>query len=91
MRWTIQYSYISSNEQRRDDFRERVVRHKILNNYLHVIITLFLYYLMYYVMRIVILCPYDNYLQSYTIRKLLLISANDDANDGNYLATLYST
>ena len=59
MRWTAQYSYISSNEQRRDDFRERVVlndadrtqpniRYKLMNNYPCATITLFCYYIIDY-------------------------------------------
>ena len=58
------------------------IRHKLMNNHPCAIITLFCYYIIDYETIVSILCPPDDYSQRYTtIRKLLLISAYDDADD----------
>ena len=56
-------------------------RHRLKNNDLYAKIIIYYDYYIDFVSRTEILCPHDNYSQRYTIRKLLLIYAYDDADD----------
>ena len=67
------------------------IKHELRSNTLSVTILLLFDYIIDYVAMILILCPPDKYPQSYTIRKPVLISAHDDVDDRNYLATQYNT
>jgi hypothetical protein len=67
------------------------IRHILMNNDPNVKITLLFDYIIDYISMIQILCQYDKYPLSYTIRKPTFYSAHEDAVDTVYLSVVYYT